>query len=81
MEERLTRLESAHAKLYAKHTMLMLAFTALLAGELSPELLARLKERQIANALSTNAPDASIDGFEETFGFLNAALANAQNPA
>jgi len=53
----------------------MLAFSALLLGELSPELLARLEESQIANAMSTSAPDAAIDGFEEEFSHLSSVLA------
>jgi len=34
MEERITKLEGSYAKIYAKHDALMLAFSALLLGEL-----------------------------------------------
>jgi hypothetical protein len=79
--ERIDRLEQAQARLRAEHNMLNLAFCYLLQGELSRSNLARLRERQLANARNTNAPAAVIEGTESAYQQLAFVLNEARRQA
>lgn len=76
LEQRMARLESAHAKLRAEKDFLLISFCALIAGELSPTVLAKRKESLIATALNTHAPESAIDGIELAYNQVSVALAN-----
>jgi len=75
-EQRIEKLEAAHARLRAEHNMLNLAFCYLLQGELSQSNLAKLRERQLKTARNTNAPDAVIEGTESAYQQLTFVLSN-----
>lgn len=79
-DQRLEILESRHASLRAEHDALFIAYCALLTGELSQARLAKTMESLIANALSTSAPDAAADGYQNAGARLRAALIAAEIP-
>lgn len=74
IEERLAFVESMTAKTHARQMANTITLASFLSGELTLEILLRLKEGQIAAALQTKAPDQYIDELEDVFGKFARAL-------